>query len=315
MKKIYFTIVLCILLLVLIFPASRGPGIPVSVKRLYADVRALTSIQPPRGYRNTASLDRAAAYIFGQFAQCTGRVETREYEVEGNTYKNIIASFGPETKHGKRIVVGAHYDVCGDQPGADDNASGVAAVLEIARLFAALKPHLKRRIDLAAYSLEEPPFFRSPHMGSAVHAKSLAEAKTKILVMISVDMIGYFSDTAKPHPYFSPFIKPGTVIPGRTTSIIGKKGQEKITRKIKKYMLKNSRGIAVAAFNLPIDIMGVDYSDHMNFWNHGYKAVFISNFPVSPNPNYHQPADTIDALDFDKISEIVKGIYYTLVKL
>lgn len=313
MKKFYFFIALWILFYSLTCPVDQKPEVPVSIKRLYAHVHELTSIEPPRSYRNLSSLDRAAAYIFNELGKCSSRVEIQKYKVENNEYKNIIASFGPE--RGERIVVGAHYDVCGEQPGADDNASGVASILELARLFSALKPCLKQRIDLVAYSLEEPPFFRTQYMGSAVHAKSLAKANVKLRVMISLDMVGYFSRNASPHRFVSCFIKPGTVVPGNTTCIIGKKGEKKIAGTIKKYMMEDPEGIVVVVLNPSEDTPGIDWSDHLNYWNCGYPAVFISNFFVSPNPNYHQPADTINTLDFGKMAQIVKGIYRALTEL
>jgi hypothetical protein len=316
MKKLYYLIILGALLIqfacLSTTPTAAKQEIPVSVKRLTADVDTLASINPPRNYQNVSSLDRAADYIFKEFSQCTTRVEIQRYPVNDKEYKNVIASFGP--MKGKRIVVGAHYDVCGDQPGADDNGTGIAAVLELARLLSALKPTLKRRIDLVAFSLEEPPYFRTPYMGSAVHAASLAKAKAKVHVMINIDMIGYFSETGKPHRLVSSFIKPGTIIPGNTTCIMGKKGEEKIVASIKKHMMENS-SIAVLALNLPLGTRGMDFSDHLNYWKHSYPAVMITNFMVCPNFNYHKPTDTIEKLNFEKIAEIVKGLYFALVEI
>jgi hypothetical protein len=242
---------------------AQKQEIPVSVKHLHADVQALTSIEPPRNYRNIVSLDR----------------------------------------------VGAHYDVCGDTPGADDNASGVAAILELARLLAALKPPLKHRVDLVAYCLEEPPFFRTPHMGSAIHARSLAKKKVKVRVMISLDMIGCFSINASPLRPIASFIKPGSVIPGQTTAILSKREEEKITRDIQKYMNGIMKAVTAVALNPPADTPTIDWSDHRNYWKEGYPAVLISNAFIAHNPNYHQPQDTIDTLDFNKMAEIVKGVY------
>ncbi len=316
MKKYYSLIILWALLgycaCLSTTPTAPTPELSISLKRLFTDVETLASINPPRNYQNVSSLDRAADYIFKEFSQCTARVEIQRYPVNDKEYKNIIASFGPVK--GKRIVVGAHYDVCGDQPGADDNGTGIAAVLELARLLSALKPRLKRRIDLVAYSLEEPPYFRTPYMGSAVHAASLAKANAKVRVMISIDMIGYFSETGKPHRLVSSFIKPGTIIPGNTTGIMGKEGEEKIAASIKKHMTQNS-SISVLALNLPLGTPGMDFSDHLNYWKHNYPAVMITNFMVCPNFNYHKPTDTIEKLNFEKIAEIVKGLYYVLVKM
>lgn len=312
-KKIYFSFISGTLLCLLLYPAEVKQDIPVETKRLKAHVQELTSISPPRNCHNVQSLDHAAAYINKEFNKWNNRVVIQVYKAGEKEYKNIIASFGPEK--GKRIIVGAHYDVCGEQPGADDNGSGVASLLELVRLLSILKPKLKQRIDLAAYTLEEPPYFRSRHMGSAVHAGSLKKAGVNVKAMISVDMIGYFSEKAKPLRFVAPFIKPGTVLPGRTTVLVNKKGAEKLTGLIRKYMEEKSGGIKVAALNLPINTPGVDFSDHLNFWNNGYPGVVVTNFFVSPNPHYHRPADRIHLLDFGKIAGVTRGLYWALINL
>jgi hypothetical protein len=286
-------------------------------KRLYLDVGKLASLYPSRNYKNPSSLDRAAEYIYKEFSACTDRVEYMKYKVNDIEYKNVAASFGP--KDGERIIVGAHYDVCGDQPGADDNGTGTASLLELARLLSQLNPSFKfkHRIDLAAYTLEEPPYFRSPYMGSAVHAKYLADTHTKILVMISLDMFGYFSVFTDPERFVPLYITYGTLVHGKTTAVVGKKGDEEITKIIAKYMDEAPTGkdVHTVSLNLPLDITGVDYSDHLNFWNHRYTAVMVSNAFVCPSPNYHKPVDTIDTIDFKRVTEIVDRIFNVLINL
>lgn len=314
MKEFYSLIIPLALTAVGNISPAGEPVIPVSSQHLYNHVREITAIYPPRNFRHLDSLQRTGDYIFKAFNSNTDRVEVQFFRAEGREYKNIIASFGPEIAGENRIIVGAHYDVCSDQPGADDNASGAAALLELGRLLSTLKPPLKKRIDLVAYGLEEPPYFRTPYMGSAVHARSLAEKGIKIKVMISVDAIGYFSITASPSFYVFPFIKSGEFLPGNTTTVTSRKGEEEIVLLIKKYMSEKSK-VAVLPLNLDPVVPGVDFSDHLNFWNQGYPGVMISNAFTSPNPNYHRPGDTIDTLDFDKIAEIVKGIYWALIQL
>lgn len=314
-KRSYFFISVCVLVCLQIGRAAQTPEISGAAKRLHADVQALTSIQPPRHYQNISSLDRAAEYIFKEFAKCTERVEYQVFKADGNEYKNVIAAFGPE--NGERLVVGAHYDVCGDQPGADDNASGTAAILELARLLSSLKPTLKHRVDLVAFTLEEPPFFRTPNMGSAVHAQSLKNAGVKVRLMISIDMIGYFSGDVAPHPRIAPYVKKGAVLPGLTTTVIGRKKEKKISRKLKKHMGKAlaGSGLVIVTLNPPEGTPTIDWSDHLNYWNHGYPAVLVSNAFLTPNANYHSPRDTIDTLDFRKMAQLVGGVYYALLAL
>jgi hypothetical protein len=177
------------------FPQEVPMNIPVDKERLRQDVQTLAAMVPPRNAKNIASLDKSAEYILEEFRKTGGRAEIQRFGLDGKDYKNVICSFGPEA--GERIIVGAHYDVQGDQPGADDNASGVAGLLELSRLVQALKTELKCRIDFVAYTLEEGQLFKHPfarHYGSYIHAKSLAQAGISVRAMIGLEMIGYFSD-------------------------------------------------------------------------------------------------------------------------
>ena len=151
----------------------------------------------PRNFENTDVLDKVAAYIFSVFEKYGDSTVYQNYSAEGRIYKNVITSFGPE--NAPRIIVGAHYDVCGDQDGADDNASGIVAILELARMLK--NQELTYRIDLVAYSLEEPPFFRSQDMGSFRHAEYLYNHDIDVYGMIALDMLGYFSDQKNSQKY------------------------------------------------------------------------------------------------------------------
>jgi hypothetical protein len=145
------------------------PHQSVDPLRLETHVRAITESFGPRDESHPENLERIAAYIRHQFEQAQAQVSDQPFEVDGKTYRNVIAQFGPDTK--ERIVVGAHYDTAGPHPGADDNASGLAGLLELAHLLSRETLHLK--VELVAYPLEEPPYFRSEEMGSAVHASIL----------------------------------------------------------------------------------------------------------------------------------------------
>jgi hypothetical protein len=160
----------------------------VDPERLRKHVTALSETFAPRDYTHVENLDRAADYIEREFREAGGEISEQAFVVDSQHYRNIIARFGPETK--ERIVVGAHYDVCGPYPGADDNASGIAGLIELAHLLG--KQKLRTRVELAAYTLEEPPFFRTEQMGSAVHAESLVEAHAELRAMLCLEMIGVF---------------------------------------------------------------------------------------------------------------------------
>ncbi|GEO06180.1 hypothetical protein AAE02nite_38440 [Adhaeribacter aerolatus] len=285
--------------------------LPVNKDRLYADVEFLTQVTPPRNAFNVASLNKSAAYIYQQFGKISDRVIYQTFKVGPQEYKNIILSVGPET--GERIVVGAHYDVCGDQPGADDNASGVAGLLEIARMVHEQKPDLRYRIDFVAFALEEPPYFKTDDMGSAVHAKSLAAAGVKLRGMVCLEMIGYYSEkkNSQRYPAALKAIYPDK---GNFISVVGNMGQGNLVKHLKKYMQAGSQ-IDVESLTAPASVPGVDFSDHLNYWRYNYPAAMITNTAFFRNPHYHLESDTIDTLDFSKMAEVVKGVYWAIVHL
>src|SRR5262245_17167867 len=175
-------------------PLIGGANIPAPISvdptKRETHVRALSQSFVPRDESHPENLDRCAAYIRGEFERANARVSEQPFTVDGKTYRNVIAHFGPETK--EMVVVGAHYDAAGPLPGADDNASGVAGLRELARLLG--NKQLPMRVELVAYTLEEQPYFRSEQMGSAVHANALKQEGAVVRVMFSLEMIGYFSD-------------------------------------------------------------------------------------------------------------------------
>jgi len=170
-----------------------GPVDPIAVKevsaqRLEQHVRRIVGCQP-RDFEHPETLDRVAAYIRGELTAAGARVADQEFQVEGRTCRNVIGEFGPD--QGERIVVGAHYDVDPGTPGADDNASAVAGLIELAYALGRSPPPL--RVELVAYTLEEPPNFATPNMGSAVHARRLSDDGAAVRAMLCLEIIG---DTA-----------------------------------------------------------------------------------------------------------------------
>lgn len=287
-------------------------NIEVNDNNLRRHVQKLTQTPLPRNYINIQSINLAADYIDSVFRNYSNNVTSETFIVEGEEYKNIICSFGP--KDTPRIVIGAHYDVCEDQPGADDNASGIAGLLELARLFKTYVPQLKNRIDLVAFSLEEPPFFRTEFMGSAVHAKNLHDSGADVKIMICLEMIGYFVDNPKSQRFplgFLSWFYPDT---GNFIAVVSNIKSRSMGSAIKELM-RLSTDIGVHQLTAPSFITGVDFSDHLNFWKYGFKAVMITDTAFFRNPNYHEDSDTIDTLDFSKMSEVVKGVYSAVIHL
>ena len=279
--------------------------------RLRAHVRALSVTFFPRDYTHPENLDRVAAYARGALETAGGRVTEQEYTVFGKRYRNVIACFGPAG--GERIVVGAHYDTAEQFPGADDNASGVAGLIELARLLGETSD-LKLRVDLVAYTLEEPPFFRTAAMGSWVHAGSLKREGVGLRAMFSLEMIGYFSDAPKtqtfPHPLLGLFYPTR----GNFIAVIGRVDQVKLARRVKSAM-KGASDLDVRSMSGPTWIPGIDFSDHLGYWVHGYPALMVTDTSFYRNDRYHTERDTPETLDYARMAKVVQGVYQAVLAL
>ncbi len=314
MRIPYILLLICALFTQVCLAVNSSPSdsLTKSAVRMKADVHALVSTPKPRNYQNLNSLNQAADYIIGEYEKLGLVVEEQAYTAMGNEYKNIIVSFGP--KDAERLIVGAHYDVCEHQDGADDNASGVAGLLELARMLKWKAPDLTYRIDLVAYTLEEPPFFRSADMGSAVHARSLHDAGVEVKGMVCLEMIGYFSDERKSQGYPVGCMKlfyPGK---GNYIALVGKLGKGKILRKTRRRMRKVI-DTKIKSLTAPAWVPGIDFSDHLNYWKYGYLAVMVTDTAFYRNKQYHKPGDTADRLNYDKMADVVGGVYHAIISL
>jgi hypothetical protein len=276
-----------------------------SIENLYETVDFLTSVSPSRNYLNTHVLDQVAGYIHQKFQTYGCQVSYQEYEAEGRIYRNVIGSVGPEA--GERIVIGAHYDVAGDQPGADDNASAVAGLLESARIMGKKKGELKKRIDFVAYTLEEPPFFGSDQMGSAVHAKSLKDAGVDVEYMVCYEMIGYFSDKPGSQQYPDPRLAAIYPDKGNFITVVGIEEYSSLVEDFYAKM-KIHGALPIERIALPVSAGLAGMSDQRNYWRQGYPAIMINDTSFLRNPHYHLETDTIDTLDFEKMAEVVNGV-------
>jgi hypothetical protein len=267
----------------------------------------LTKTPQPRNYKNVPQLDETADFIKKTFELYTDSGVFQPYVEHKQIFKNVIASFGP--KDAPRIIVGAHYDVCDRQQGADDNASGVVGLLELARLLKGQT--LKNRIDLVAYSLEEPPYFRSELMGSFVHAESLSKQKVSVLGMVCLEMIGYFKDEPKSQTYPIGLLSMIYGNKGDYITLIRKFGAGAFARQFSKQFI-NAQTIKTKTFVGFSWLEGIDYSDHLNYWKFGYSALMITDTSFFRNPNYHQPTDTMETLDLNRMSQVIDAVFIAL---
>ncbi|HEX2833445.1 MAG TPA: M28 family peptidase [Thermoanaerobaculia bacterium] len=270
-------------------------------RTLHRHVVLLTHV--PRCADQPRELDRAAAYIQQMFRASGGRVSSQEFAARGRQYRNVMVAFGPApTKEQPLMIVGAHYDVfCNGAalPGADDNASGTAGLLELARLLGAHPP--TRPLLLVAYTTEEPPFFASAQMGSAVHAESLKD--TPVAGMICLEMIGYYAEEQRwPNVTFA------ALYPSRGDFIAvgGGWNDRHLARDVKRGLL-GARGIRALSFTGPRTTM--DASDQRNYWSLGIPAVLVTDTAFLRNPNYHTRGDTAETLDYTRMARVVDGVF------
>ncbi len=295
------------------FPAAADPV------RLERDTRMLSETLAPRASDNPVNLGRAADYLKAELEAAGGAVSEQAYrftefdrgnkKIEVGPFRNVVAAFGPDTP--ERLVVGAHYDGYGPFPGADDNASGAAGLLELGRLLG--KAELPLRVELVAYSTEEPPYFGTAHMGSALHAEALKKAGARIRAMISLEMIGYFSDEPGSQSYPMPLLR--LYYPGRGNfiTVVGSPGGIGLTRRVKKAM--SGGPLPVYSITAPAFVPGIDYSDHASYWEAGYPAVMINDTAFYRNKNYHKAGDTADRLDYKRMAQVVDGALASVLDL
>lgn len=298
-------------LLVFILISSLSIGQSSSdVSMIKQHLTKITKSKVYRNHTNIEQLNKIADYIKTEFSKYSDEVSFQEYSVENKKYKNVICSFGLE--HKKRIVIGAHYDVCGNQEGADDNASGVVGLIELSRLLQGKKTNY--RIDLVAYTLEEPPYFRTNKMGSFIHAKSLHDANIDVYGMISLEMIGYFSDVPNSQHYQVASLSSIYGNKGDYITLVNKSNKQKFARDFCS-IFKNNKTIKTTIFDNPMSLESVELSDHLNYWKLGYDALMVTDTAFLRNKNYHRNSDKMETLDFDKMAKVIDGVLLTLLKI
>lgn len=285
------------------FPVSPVATLAVDPAALEADVRHLVEAFPGRSEARPEVLWAASAWIAQVLREAGGRVAFQDYPVEGRTYRNVRAFFGPET--GARVVVGAHYDACRGLPGADDNASGVAGLLALARSFHDHPP--AGPVELVAYTLEEPPHFRQPTMGSARHVAALLGEGAKVKAMLCLEMLGTYQDAPGSQRYPVPGL--GLLYPdrGNFLVVVGDLASPRLVRKVKGAMAGASP-MPVRSINAPSFVTGVDFSDHRSYWAAGIPAVMVTDTAFFRNPRYHTAQDTPETLDYRRMAQAVQGL-------
>ena len=282
----------------------------VLVKTLEFHVHKLADEIGDRSVFNYEKLDEAARYITQAFQSFGYNVEFQSYNVSNKEVKNIIAFKQGAQKPDEIIIVGAHYDTCYN-PGADDNASAVAGLLELARFLSG--EQINRSIKFIAFVNEEPPFFTTEDMGSVVYVR---EAKTKgenIKGALILEMIGYYTDrpNSQRYPLFYGLFYPNK---GNFIAVVGNPQSRHLLKQVTSIFRKHSQFPIESVLSFGF-APGADFSDHWSFWKTGYPALMITDTAFYRNPHYHSSSDTYEKLNYESMAEVVRGLNAVLLEL
>lgn len=287
-----------------------GPLAPLTAEQseirdhLASDVNYLSVTIGERSMERPGSLEKADAYIRERLQLAGYTAKELSYQVGSNQVKNIEAMLDRQQSPTETVVVGAHYDSVAGTVGADDNATGVAATLELARLLQ--RSSLRRTVRFVFFVNEEPPYFQTENMGSWQYARELRRDDLRVTAMISLETIGFYSDAANSQKY--PAVL-GLFYPNRGNFIgfVGNSKSRDLVRKSVRTFRETtqfpSEGIAA-----PPDLPGVGWSDQWSFWQQNYPAIMITDTAVFRYPYYHTENDSIGKVDFGKAARIVEGV-------
>jgi len=277
---------------------------------LIADVQTLAGQIGERNMARYLQLNAAADFIENSFSSAGLQPRRDSYDFQGRACHNIEAEIRgarPEI-----LLIGAHYDSVLGSPGANDNGSGVAAMLALARRFAG-KP-AQHTLRFVAFVNEEPPYFLTEQMGSLVYAGRCKAHGDRISAMISLETIGYFSDAPHSQTYPAPGL--GVFYPsvGNFIGFVSNVPSRNLLRRaialFRKHAKIPSEGAALPAF-----IPGVSWSDQWSFWQHGYPGIMITDTAPFRYPHYHSATDTLDKLDYDRFALVVSGMEKVIEEL
>ena len=278
------------------------PAEEESSTRLRSHVEHLASTIGERNVWRSGTLDAAADYVADALPARYERSE-QTFEAEGCRLRNVVAERRGRTA--EVVVVGAHYDSVRHCPGANDNASGVAALLEIARLLPTTE--LARSVRLVAFPNEEAPFFDTDAMGALQHARRCREDGENVAAMLSLETLGYYRDEPGSQVYPMKLGALGYPAEGNFVAFVGDVASKPLLHRavgvFRETTAFPSEGLAAPAW-----VPGVGWSDHFVFWGQGYRALMVTDTAPFRYPQYHTPEDTPDRLDYDRLARVTSGL-------
>ena len=272
--------------------------------RLRAHVEMLAGTIAERNLWRCEALDRAARYISAQFSSAGYAPAWQTFEVAKIPVSNVEAMLTGAAHAAEIVVVGAHYDTVAGCPGANDNGTGVAAVLELAQRFSG-RPE-PRTIRFVAFVNEEPPFFRTAHMGSVVSANAAKDRGDRITAMLALETMGYYSGE-KGSQQYPPEIASHYPDVGDFIGFVANNASEGLLLQSREAFARRTR-FPLQAIAAADDVPGVGWSDHWSFWQAGYAAMMVTDTAPFRYPWYHTAEDTPDKIDYEKLADVVDGL-------
>jgi hypothetical protein len=271
---------------------------------LRAHVEVLGATIGDRNVWRYDGLCAAADYIEQQLRAAGYGVARQTYQAEGKEVANLEAGIRGLSRPDEVLVIGAHYDSIRGCPAANDNGSGVAGVLEIARLIAGAKP--QRTVRFVLFANEEPPFFHSDAMGSLVYARRCKARGERVVGMLSLETMGYYSDAkgSQRYPWLYRMFFPSR---GNFIGFVANGASRPFAERVITSFGKHS-SFPYEAIAAPNYVEGVDWSDHWSFWKCGYPALMVTDTAPFRYPHYHKVTDTPDKLDYDRTARVVAGL-------
>jgi hypothetical protein len=280
--------------------------------RMKSDVMYLAETIGERNTCKPEGLLKTEQYISDRFAELGFYLRHETYPSAGMNVSNIEATLTGQAKANEIIVIGAHYDTAPGTPGADDNASGVAVLLELARHFKDRMP--ERTIRFVAFVNEEPPFIFTDWMGSHVYAHGCRQRNEKISGMLCLESLGYFSTASGSQQYPQQLEKlyPNT---GDFIVFCSNIASYPLLRRCVKQFRKTTRFPSEGLVAPEKLVVPISWSDHWAFWRMEYQAIMVTDTAFLRNPHYHLPNDLPEHLDYDRMARVTEGLKRVIQKL
>lgn len=311
MMKFRISFLSFLLIFSCIFLLSGDERIPdkkamISIENLKGHVQSIHFDRNP--YDHYSKLEQAAKYIEREFLKIGLEVKEDSFQWEGKTYKNITAVKKGATSPRRVFILGAHYDTVPGSPGADDNASAIAVLLEVARNIHVA--HVEASIKFIAFSLEEYNFIGSTH-----YVETLKKGEEEILGMISLEMVGFTGPKQNYPPTLNPKYYPNV---GDFIAMIGNERSKELLENVCRSFKTHIPQLPLEYLIVPGNGEGMEearLSDHSSFWDQGFPALMVTDTSFLRNPNYHLPSDRMETLNFEFMKKVAIGIYYSIVEL